>query len=266
MNVTREVITDLLPVYFSGEASADTRALVEDYFRQDPDFERIARRAATPLDTLKAAAWPGLLPRSAEAEKEKRDLESVRGELRRNKFFFGGALFFSLAPFAFEFEHGHIVWMMVRDAPWEAVLYWIVAAFLWAFYFARLKRRTFALIVAIFFTLLPALDISYSLLSRNQFPGANRDFDLIPRAVLLWSVAAAAWFAYFARLRLRTRVLVFAIFLTLLPLPFLLYPVLAGGPKFLSGTASPVFIWCAAGFLWIRYFFLRSKPESEERC
>ena len=43
MNVTREVVTDLLPIYFSDEASADTKVLVEDYFRQDPDFERIAR-------------------------------------------------------------------------------------------------------------------------------------------------------------------------------------------------------------------------------
>ena len=55
MNVTREVVTDLLPIYFSGEASGDTKVLVEDYFRQDPDFERIARSAATPLETLRAA-------------------------------------------------------------------------------------------------------------------------------------------------------------------------------------------------------------------
>jgi hypothetical protein len=51
---TREVVTDLLPIYFSGEASGDTKVLIEDYFRQDPDFERIARNAATPLETLRA--------------------------------------------------------------------------------------------------------------------------------------------------------------------------------------------------------------------
>jgi hypothetical protein len=72
MNVTREVVTDLLPIYFSGEASADTKVLVEDYFRQDPDFERIARRAATPLETLRAAP-----PIAASSQREKRDLESV---------------------------------------------------------------------------------------------------------------------------------------------------------------------------------------------
>jgi hypothetical protein len=36
MNVTREVVTDLLPIYFSGEASADTKVLVEDYFAGRP--------------------------------------------------------------------------------------------------------------------------------------------------------------------------------------------------------------------------------------
>ena len=71
MNVTREVVTDLLPIYFSGEASGDTKVLVEDYFRQDPDFERIARSAAAPLETLRAAA-----PIAAGPEKEKCDLES----------------------------------------------------------------------------------------------------------------------------------------------------------------------------------------------
>jgi hypothetical protein len=38
MNVTREVINDLWPVYAAGEASADTRALVEAFLRQDPEF------------------------------------------------------------------------------------------------------------------------------------------------------------------------------------------------------------------------------------
>src|SRR6516162_8819228 len=38
MNVTREVIKDLWPVYAAGEASADTRGLVEAFLQQDPEF------------------------------------------------------------------------------------------------------------------------------------------------------------------------------------------------------------------------------------
>ena len=46
MKLEREVIIDLLPAYFSGEASAATRTLVEDFFRENPDFEKSARSAA----------------------------------------------------------------------------------------------------------------------------------------------------------------------------------------------------------------------------
>ena len=41
MNVTREVINDLWPLYSAGEASADSRALVDEFLRQDPEFARL---------------------------------------------------------------------------------------------------------------------------------------------------------------------------------------------------------------------------------
>jgi anti-sigma factor RsiW len=44
MKVTRDVIYDLLPAYFAGDASDDTRALVEAYFETDPEFGRMAAR------------------------------------------------------------------------------------------------------------------------------------------------------------------------------------------------------------------------------
>src|SRR4029077_7540453 len=37
MNITRDVINDLWPVYAAGEASADTRLLVEEFLRQNPE-------------------------------------------------------------------------------------------------------------------------------------------------------------------------------------------------------------------------------------
>jgi anti-sigma factor RsiW len=44
MKVTRDVVYDLLPSYFAGDASDDTRALVEAYFETDPEFGRMAAR------------------------------------------------------------------------------------------------------------------------------------------------------------------------------------------------------------------------------
>src|SRR5437660_246324 len=140
MNVTREVVTDLLPIYFSGEASGDTKVLVEDSFRQDPDFERIARSAATPLETLQAAT-----PIAAGAEKEKRDLESVLWGLRRRTWLFGVSLFLTLAPLSFDFTHGPIVSLMLRDGLWHAAFDWSLAPVLWFLSFAGLPRRTAAM-------------------------------------------------------------------------------------------------------------------------
>lgn len=40
MNVTRDVISDLWPLYAAGEATADTRALVEAFLAGDPEFAR----------------------------------------------------------------------------------------------------------------------------------------------------------------------------------------------------------------------------------
>jgi hypothetical protein len=185
MNVTQEVVTDLLPIYFSGEASEDTKALVEDYFRQDPDFERIARSAATPLETLRAAA-----PIAADSEKEKRDLERVLWGLRRRKWLFGVSLFLTLAPLSF-FTQGQIVSLMVRDAPWHAAFDWSLAAVLWFLYFARLRWRTASLVCAIFFTLIPVPFVLHSV-----FAGGP-----VVEFAIVWIIAAFIWLGYFRQRR-----------------------------------------------------------------
>ena len=182
MNVTREVVTDLLPIYFSGEASGDTKVLVEDYFRQDPDFERIARNAATPLETLRAAA-----PISASPEKEKRDLESVLWGLRRRTWLFGVSLFLTLVPLSFDFTQGHIVSLTVRGNPWHAAFDWSLAAVLWFLYFARLRWRTATLVGAIFFTLIPIPFVLHSLLAGGP----------VVEFAIVWIIAASIWLGYF---------------------------------------------------------------------
>lgn len=85
MNPTRELVTDLLPAYFSGEASADTRALVEEFFAQDPEFERMARRLAGSLNMLKQSV-PG-----GEEDLEKRSLLQTRLALRGQSLSFAVA-------------------------------------------------------------------------------------------------------------------------------------------------------------------------------
>ena len=55
MEITRNVILDLLPLYLAGEVSADTRALVEEYLETDPELAKVAKQSA-------AMELPGDIP------------------------------------------------------------------------------------------------------------------------------------------------------------------------------------------------------------
>ncbi len=86
MDITRDVVTDLLPLYFSGEASADTRALVEAYFARDPEFGQAARRLVASVTVPKAPPAP------AADEQEKRTLMRARSLVRKKNMVLGFAL------------------------------------------------------------------------------------------------------------------------------------------------------------------------------
>ena len=47
MEITRDVILDLLPLYLANEVSADTRAIVETYLETDPELASIAEQSAS---------------------------------------------------------------------------------------------------------------------------------------------------------------------------------------------------------------------------
>jgi len=85
----------------------------------------------------------------------------------------------------------------------------------------------------------------------------NAHIDLLRRAArhtqLDWSLAAVLWFLYFARLRRRTAALVCATFFTLIPIPFVLHSLLAGGP-----VAEFAIFWIIVAFIWLGYFRQRS--------
>jgi anti-sigma factor RsiW len=74
MNVTREVIYDLLPGYFAGEASADTRALVDEFFATDPEFGRMAARFHSAAEQSRGAGRTG-------ADREREAFNQARSRL-----------------------------------------------------------------------------------------------------------------------------------------------------------------------------------------
>ena len=46
MDITRNVILDLLPLYLADEVSADTRALGDKYLESDPQLANLAKQSA----------------------------------------------------------------------------------------------------------------------------------------------------------------------------------------------------------------------------
>ena len=102
MNVTRDVVIDLLPLYYSKECSRDTKTLVEEYLKTDPDFEKLANRFAQNLLSKS-------IPQQLSEEDEMKSLSKTRRQLRLRSFILALAIFFSIVPFSFAYTGGSFI-------------------------------------------------------------------------------------------------------------------------------------------------------------
>jgi anti-sigma factor RsiW len=130
MNVTHDVVKDLLTVYLAGEASADTRALVEEWLRADPDLARQVEQARR-SDLPTVPAPPPTI--------EKRALSRTRRGLRWRAIVLGVAIYVSTLPLTVVFNSSGFRGLLIQDW-WERVALIIVAAVLWGTYIILLRR------------------------------------------------------------------------------------------------------------------------------
>ena len=103
MNVTQEVIVDLLPVYLSGEASPATRTLVEEFLKQDAEFAQRVRLQW-------AESFAKLAPSAPPPDLELRSLRRTHHLLALQKWLFAIGIGFLATSFSFRFSSvgGHI--------------------------------------------------------------------------------------------------------------------------------------------------------------
>ena len=142
MNVTREVILDLMPLYASGEASQATRDLVDEYLKTDPELAERVR-----------ALGPQGFPRDAPAlppELELRSLGRTRRLLSLQRWLFALAITFTALSLTSEitFHGGGIrqFRLLIIDYPLQFGTCLAVAIGCWAGYHAvRRRLRTTAL-------------------------------------------------------------------------------------------------------------------------
>ncbi len=133
MNITRNIITDLLPLYYSGECSEDTKLLVEKYLQNNPDFRQQA-------NLLSQNPFPDRIPPNLNTDDEMKSLVRTRRLLRIRSYVMASAIFCSLAPFSFFSTEEKFYWLF-SYSPTSALIYGILGICLWATYWV-VKRKT----------------------------------------------------------------------------------------------------------------------------
>ncbi len=131
MNVTRDVVKDLIPVYLTGDASADTQALVESYLKTDPEL----------ANDVTAARGTSLgLPATRPPTAEKQTLDATRQLLKSRTSTLVVAAIFTVLPLTFAFHGTTITFLVIRDAPVIGIAWWVTAAIMWIWH-VRIRRR-----------------------------------------------------------------------------------------------------------------------------
>ncbi len=133
MNITKDVILDLLPLFYSDECSKDTKLLIEEFFKTNPEFEKQAKRIHNP--------FPATIPQSLKSDDELKVLSRTRALLRWRSYVMAAAIFCSLVPFSFLYTQGKIYWLFA-EAPGSATVYGILGILFWGVYVVmKLKSK-----------------------------------------------------------------------------------------------------------------------------
>jgi hypothetical protein len=139
MNVTKEVIMDLLPLYLSGEGSPATRILVEEFLRQDPELAQRVRLAGS-IDPV--------LPSALRPELELRTLHRTRGLLVLLRWLFGLGMFFTAIALGAEMNiaNGHLTHFrfLIQEYPVPFGVCLAIGLICWAAYFSLRQRLRIA--------------------------------------------------------------------------------------------------------------------------
>jgi len=104
MRITRDVVYDLLPGYFAGEVSADTRALIDEFLATDPEFARMTTRFRRLFDE-RASGSAVHSPERAHFERARSRAEARQIFAAFTVAYTGAALF----PLVLDFLQGHSV-------------------------------------------------------------------------------------------------------------------------------------------------------------
>jgi len=124
MKVTEEVMNDLLTLYLAGEASGDTKALIESHARQDGAF-------AWKLNAAGALSPIGVPDSGPPSDHELRTLTETRKFIFLRTVFWSGGIFFTLLPLVFTFDERGIEFLVLGRHAGLMWSFWSVAVAAW---------------------------------------------------------------------------------------------------------------------------------------
>jgi hypothetical protein len=137
VELTRNIIQDLLPLYVAGAVSAETRAAVEEFVSRDATLAAEVEQMKS--DSLKQVLTGGT-NMSLPQDHETQTLARTRSTIAQRSWNLGLAIAFTLFPLSFIFEKGHIQWLMLRDTPSMAMASWVAALGFWVGYIIHNRR------------------------------------------------------------------------------------------------------------------------------
>lgn len=131
MNISRNVVKDLIPVYLAGDASAETQALVESFLKTDPELAG---------DVTAARASSLGLPATRPPTAEKQTLDATRQLLKSRTSTLVVATIFTVLPLTFAFRGTTVTFFLIRDAPVIGIAWWVTAVVMWIWHWT-IRRR-----------------------------------------------------------------------------------------------------------------------------
>lgn len=126
MKVSRDVIIDLLPLYLAGEASEDSRRLVEHFLAEDPALTKLVEQA-------KLDKWNSGIPVPLQKEDEMKSFEKTKSLLFQQKLFLALSVGTTLLFIAFRFDENGVEWLWANSPQLGGAVFMVAALFWIAF-------------------------------------------------------------------------------------------------------------------------------------
>jgi hypothetical protein len=135
MKITRDVITDLYPLYESGEASPDTQELIAEFLAADPEF------AAVITDVQPSNRSDQVIQNTIKIpeEIEMQTLNKTRALIKKRSLYLAFAFLFTGLTAAFTWGPEGVRWIWADAIPGAAAC-GLIALISWGFFLNT--RRT----------------------------------------------------------------------------------------------------------------------------